>query len=237
MAEGIDHYIRTRLFAGHFDPMTDENWRVLLIDPVTDHIIKVWARAILEAEESVVVAAPEVTHRHLSDVPKLAMREGSSLPVAKAIYFRLPYPSRNGGLERAFIESCDRDGSVEAFCKINEQKHTFARLRYIKEDGLPAFYSPDFFVRAEGANYLVETKAQGQLTSPNVLRKRKAAAAWCDRINQLAPDLRGEVEWHYVLLGEDMFYNWRDKRASIAEMLAFAKLRPVDDRKQTQFAF
>ncbi|WP_204306265.1 hypothetical protein, partial [Stenotrophomonas maltophilia] len=71
----------------------------------------------------------------------------------------------------------------DAFCKINEQKHTFARLRYIKEDGLPAFYSPDFFVRADGAIYLVETKAQGQLSSPNVLRKRRAAVAWCDRIN------------------------------------------------------
>jgi hypothetical protein len=40
---------------------------------------------------------------------------------------------------------------------------------------LPAFYSPDFLVRAAGSIYLVETKAQGQLTSPNVLRKRKAA--------------------------------------------------------------
>ena len=237
MAEGIDHYIQTRLFAGPFDPMTDENWRVLLIDPVTDHIIKVWARAILEAEESVIVAAPEVTHRHLSDVPKLAMREGSSVPVAKAIYFRLPYPSRSGGLEQAFIETCDRDASVDAFCKINEQKHTFARLRYIKEDGLPAFYSPDFFVRAGGANYLVETKAQGQLTSPNVLRKRKAAVSWCDRINQLDAELRGGVEWHYVLLGEDMFYNWRDKGASMADMLGFARLRPVEDRQQGQFTF
>lgn len=237
MAEGIDHYIRARLFAGPFDPMVDENWRVLLIDPVTDHIIKVWARSILEAEESIVVAAPEVTHRRLSDVPKMTMREGASLPVAKAIYFRLPYPSRSGGLERAFIEACDRDGSVDAFCKINEQKHTFARLRYIKEDGLPAFYSPDFFVRSDGAIYLVETKAQGQLTSPNVLRKRKAAVAWCDRVNKLASELRSEADWHYVLLGEDMFYNWRDKGASIAEMLAFARLRPVSDSGQSRFAF
>ena len=237
MAEGIDHFIQTGLFAGPFDPMLDENWRVLLIDPVTDHIIKVWARAILEAEASVIVAAPEVTHRHLSDVPKLAMREGSSVPVAKAIYFRLPYPSRSGGLEQAFIETCDRDASVDAFCKINEQKHTYARLRYIKEDGLPAFYSPDFFVRAGQANYLVETKAQGQLTSPNVLRKRKAAVAWCDRINQLAPEQRSRLEWHYVLLGEDVFYNWRDKGASILELLEFARLRPVEDRQQGQFVF
>ncbi|NWP75132.1 hypothetical protein GY972_23930, partial [Escherichia coli] len=81
-----------------FEPLHDENWRVLLLDPVTEHIIKVWARAILEAEESVIVADAEVAHRRLSEVPKLAMRAGSSLAVDKAIYERLPYPSRNGGL-------------------------------------------------------------------------------------------------------------------------------------------
>jgi hypothetical protein len=36
---------------------------------------------------------------------------------------------------------------VLAFCKISENRHTFARLRYVKDDGLPAFYSPDFLVR------------------------------------------------------------------------------------------
>ncbi|WP_395773278.1 DEAD/DEAH box helicase [Agrobacterium pusense] len=237
MAEGIDTFIRRHLFGQELDPLADENWRVLLIDPVTEHIIKVWARAILEAEDSVIVANAEVAHRRLSEVPKLAMREGSSLAVEKAIYLRLPYPSRNGGLELAFMETCERDASVEAFCKINEQKHTFARLRYIKEDGLPAFYSPDFFVRAGGAIYLVETKAQGQLTSPNVLRKRKAAVAWCDRINALPPEQRSDSDWHYVLLGEDTFYGWRDKGGSIGDLLAYARLRPVEDKGQAKFAF
>jgi len=237
LAEGIDGFIRQHLFRRDFEPLVDENWRVLLLDPVTEHIIKVWARAILEAEESIVVAGAEVAHRRLSEVPKLAMREGSSLAVEKAIYLRLPYPSRNGGLEQTFMETCERDGSVDAFCKINEQKHTFARLRYVKEDGLPAFYSPDFFVRAGGTIYLVETKAQGQLTSPNVLRKRKAAVAWCDRINALAPEERSDAEWHYVLLGEDTFYGWRDKGGSMSDLLAFAKLRPMENKGQSKFAF
>lgn len=237
MAEGIDTYVRNFLFGQTVDPLADENWRVLLIDPVTEHIIKVWARAILEAEDSVIVAEAEVAHRNLSEVAKLAMREGSSLAVEKAIYLRLPYPSRNGGLEQAFMETCERDASVDAFCKINEQKHTFARLRYIKEDGLPAFYSPDFLARAGAAIYLIETKAQGQLTSPNVLRKRKAAVAWCDRINALATEHRSDAEWHYVLLGEDAFYGWRDKGGSMAELFAYAKLRPVENKGQAKFAF
>ena len=237
LAEGMDSYIRQHLFTHDFDPLEDESWRVLLIDPVAEHIIKVWARAILEAEDSAIISDAEVAHRHLSEVPKLAMREGSSLAVNKAIYLRLPYPSRNGGLERAFMETCERDASVDAFCKINEQKHTFARLRYIKEDGLPAFYSPDFFTLTAEHIYLVETKAQSQVTSPNVIRKRKAAVAWCDRINGLPPEQRSGKTWHYVLLGEESFYGWRDKGGSIADLLAYAKLRPVEDRGQGTLAF
>lgn len=199
--------------------------------------MRVWARQLLEAEETTASADAEVTHRLLSEVSKLTMRESSSLPVEKSIYLRLPYPARNGGLERAFMETADRDGSVDAFCKLNEQKHIYTRLRYIKEDGLPAFYYPDFLVRCEDAIYLVETKAQGQVNTPNVKRKKRAAVAWCDRINALSPEQRSNADWHYVLLGEEVFYNWRDKGASLHETLEYAKLRPVDERAQAAFAF
>jgi type III restriction enzyme len=237
LAHGIDSYIRTRLFGRPIDPLADENWRILLVDPVTEHILKVWARQLLEAEESKAFSNAEVTHRRLSEVSKLTVRQSFSVPVNKCIYGRLPYPSRSGGLEQAFIETADRDASVDAFCKINEQKHTFARLRYIKEDGFPSFYSPDFLVRSGASIFLVETKAQGQVNSPNVQRKKRAAVAWCDRINALEPGQRSDAEWHYVLLGEQVFYDWRDRGASILEVLNFAKLRPVDERVQAQFAF
>ncbi len=237
LADGIDTYIRTQLFGQEVDPMADETWRVLLVDPVTEHIMKVWARQLLEAEETTTSSVAEVTHRNLSEVDKLAMRESSSLAVSKCIYQRLSYPTRSGGLERAFIEMADRDGSVDAFCKLNEQKHSFTRLRYIKEDGLPAFYHPDFLVRCGENIYLVETKAQGQTTSPNVKRKKRAAVAWCDKINALSADQRSNADWQYVLVGEDTFYMWRDKGASIQEMLDYAKLRPVDERVQPAFAF
>ena len=51
---------------------------------------------------------------------------------------------------------------------MHEDKHDFVRLRYVKENGLPAFYSPDFLVRTASSIYLVETKAQGQVAHPNV---------------------------------------------------------------------
>jgi type III restriction enzyme len=114
-----------------------------------------------------------------------------------------------------------------AFCKISETRHDFARLRYVKEDGLPAFYSPDFLVRSEAAIDLVETKAQGQVTTPNVQRKLKAATAWCERINALAAEARSDLPWHYVLLGESLFYDWQRKGARLADLLAFARVRPL----------
>jgi type III restriction enzyme len=236
LAAWIDTYIRRRLFAQRFDPLEDENWRLLLVDTIAEHVIKVWAQQLLAASETETPIDEEVTHRHLSEVPRLTMREGSSVLVNKCIYPRLPFPSRNGGLELNFMEMANRDGEVEAFCKINEQKHDFLRLRYIKEDGLPAFYSPDFLVRTGQAVFLVETKAQEQLAHPNVKRKRRAALAWCERINALDAADRMECEWHYALVGESLFYEWRNKGATLPEMLDFARLRGADYLVQQRLA-
>jgi type III restriction enzyme len=228
LAKLVDDYIKNKLFDQPFNPLEDENWRILLIDLVAGHIIREVGNKVMEAEDTSVLADDEVVHRHLSEVPKIPMRESSSIAVNKCIYERLPYPSRSGGLEQAFIETADRDASVIAFCKVHEQKHSFLRLRYIKEDGVPAFYSPDFLVLTDTAVYLVETKSDDATNNLNVRRKQKAAQAWCDRINQLKPSDRMDVEWHYALLSESFFYDWRDKGASMETMLEYAKIRPVD---------
>jgi type III restriction enzyme len=229
LAGWIDGYIRTRLFGATFAPLDDENWRLLLNDAVTAHIIKVVAQELLRTEHTDTSDEGEVVYRRLSEVPRLTMRESASLAVSKCIYPRLPYPSRSGLLERGFMEMADRDGTVEAFCKVHEHKHDFVRLRYVKEDGLPAFYSPDFLVRTDTNVFLVETKAQGQVSHPNVKRKRTAAVAWCDRINSLSEEQRSHRQWQYVLLGEDVFYQWRDRGALMKALLEYARLRPADE--------
>lgn len=230
----IDDYVWTQLFAGTFNPLEDENWRLLLLQPVVDHITKVFAVGLLESEEKHTTGQTEVHLRHLSEVPKIMVRESASLEVSKCIYTRLGWPSRNGGLERAFIHWAQADTQVLAFCKISENRHTFARLRYVKDDGLPAFYSPDFLVRTAGAVYLVETKGQEQTIHPNVQRKLKAALAWCERINNLTEEQRGGPPWHYVLLGEAAVYEWQTKKARLAELLDFARLRPLGEASLQQ---
>ena len=226
LAGWLDDYIWTQLFDAAFNPLDDENWRLLLLQPVVDHITKVFAVALLESEQKHVTGQTEVLLRHLSEVPRLMMRESHSVEVSKCIYTRLAWPAHSGGLERAFIHWAQADTQTLAFCKISENRHTFARLRYVKDDGLPAFYSPDFLVRTEGAIYLVETKAQQQTIHPNVQRKLKAAMAWCERINGLPAEQRGGLPWHYVLLAENVLLEWQAKGARLAELLDYARLRP-----------
>ena len=234
----IDDYIWTQLFAGSFNPLGQdehgENWRLLLLTPVVAHITKVFAVGLLESEAKHTTGQTDVHLRHLSEVPKLMVRESASVAVSKCIYTRLGWPSRNGGLEKTFIHWAQADTQVLAFCKISENRHTFARLRYVKDDGLPAFYSPDFLVRTAEAVYLVETKGQEQTIHPNVRRKLKAALAWCERINHLTEEQRGGPPWHYVLLGESVVYEWQEKGARLAELLDYAKLRPLGEASLQQ---
>ena len=227
----LDDYIWTQLFGAGFNPLAEdgssENWRLLLLQPVVDHITKVFAVALLESEEQHTTGQTEVLGRWLSETPRLMVREAHSVEVSKCIYTRLGWPARNGGLERTFIHWAQADTQVLAFCKISETRHPFARLRYVKDDGLAAFYSPDFLVRTANAICLVETKAQQQTNHPNVQRKRKAAVAWCERINQLPPEHRQGLPWHYVLLAEDVVHEWQGKGAHLAQLLDFARLRPL----------
>ena len=226
----LDDYIWLYLFNQEFNPTgsTDkgDNWRVLLLQPVLEHIVRVFSVALLESEEQHQTGQTDVRYRKLSEVPKLQMRESLAIPVSKCIYTHQSYPAQSGGLEKAFIYWAQADSRVQAFCKIHEQRHDFARLRYVKEDGLPAFYSPDFLLRSDSSVYLVETKAQAQTTHPNVQRKLKAAAAWVARINALEPDLRDGKTWHYVLLGEVAFYDWQSKNSTLVELLDYARIRP-----------
>lgn len=223
----LDDYIWTQLFGAAFNPLEGENWRVLLLQSVLDHITKVFAVALLESEQKHITGQTEVHLRHLSEVPRLLVRESHSVEVSKCIYTRLAWPAHSGGLERTLIHWAQADTSVLAFCKLSENRHTFTRLRYVKDDGLPAFYAPDFLVRTAQAIYLVETKATEQVMNPNVQRKCKAATAWCERINELPPADRANLPWHYVLLAENLVHEWQSQGERLAKLLDYARLRPL----------
>ncbi len=225
LAGWVDEFIRRRLFGGEFDPQENESWRLLKLDPVANHIIREFGRKLPELTSTETTAPMEVMPRKLSEVARLNVREAFSLVTPKCIYERLPFPSKSGGLERAFLETANADGTVEAFCKVNEQKHLFMRLRYVKESGLPGFYSSDFLVRTKTGIYLTETKAQNMLAQPDVVRKQRAALAWSERVNRLPAEQRGGREWSYCLLGEALFHSFREKGATMEEILQFSRVR------------
>ncbi|MBZ9540226.1 DEAD/DEAH box helicase family protein [Modicisalibacter tunisiensis] len=234
LAGWIESYIEDQLFGEPFEPLVDENWRLLLLQPVLDHITRIFALALIEAEQTQSSGTLDVKHRYLSEVPRLMMREKHSQAVNKCIYERQGWSARHGGLEHSFIQWASSDASVAAFCKINENRHTFARLRYVRQDGLPAFYCPDFLVRTQDAIYLVETKAQKDVNHPDVRRKLKATQTWCERINALPAENRQTLPWFYVLLGESVFYEWKSKGASLDELLRFAKEQPIESAITSQ---
>ncbi len=226
IAKAIDLFIRKRLFGEAFNPFEDNNWRVLLLAQagIVEHIIKEISKSIYELQNSVDVSEAIVIKRYFSEVPKLRMREKYCLDLEKTIYEKLAYPSNKGLLEKAFMEFCDADSEVVSFIKINEHYHDFAKISYIRKDGMLASYSPDFVVRTRDKVYIVETKAQDRLSEENVKLKKIATVDWIARINSLKEEDRMYAEWQYVLLGENTFYALRDKGASVKEILDYSKV-------------
>ena len=224
IAQLADTYIRYRLFNQPFNPLEDNNWRILLFSDVFRHIMININRAIYEMQNEIEVKNAETIEYYFSEVKELKMRENFSIDVSKSIYEKLPYPSNKGGFEKNFMEFIDCDSEVDAFIKIIETKHTFAGIPYIREDGLLAHYYPDFMVKFADDIYIVETKAQKDLNNKNVQQKMLSAINFVNTINELPPEKRDNRKWHYVLLGENTFYGLSEKGASAKEILEYAKM-------------
>lgn len=229
----LDSYIRHRLFGQEFDPLTEENWRVLLLDDVAHSIAGTFATKLYETQENQVVASAEVQYRSLSEIATIPVRSSTAEDVNKCIYPKLPIPSHGGGLERRFIRWADKDSGIEALAKVHEYRHDFLRRPYLKTDGMPAQYSPDFLIRTQHTVYVVETKAQSALSDENVQRKQKAALAWCEQINELPEEERDGRDWAYVLLGETIVNEWHKKNATVTDLLEYAKLRKTETSRRT----
>ncbi len=226
IARLVDNYIRTKLFGEKFDPLENNNWKILLITEakILQHIIKNISKKVYNLQKNINVEEAKIIKKYFSEISELKIRESYALSVAKTIYEKIPFPSNKGGFERAFIESIDSDSKVERFMKVNEYYHAFANILYIREDGQLAHYFPDFIVKIGKNIYLVETKAESNLSNQNVLQKRLATIDWTEKVNQLKLKDRMDCTWHYVLLGEKTFYGMEEKGASTQEILDYTKM-------------
>ncbi|BBL63612.1 type I restriction enzyme EcoKI subunit R [Methanosarcina mazei TMA] len=223
IAQLADRYIRYKLFNQEFDPLIDNNWKVLLLTEsrITEHIIRNISTSIYDLQNKLDVNEAKIVKRQFSEVTEIKGRERYCIEVSKSIYPKVPFPSNKGGFERAFIEFIDRDAKVEKFVKINEYAHNFASILYIREDGLLSHYFPDFIVKVNNIIYLVETKAERDVNNPNVKLKQISTVDWINKINELNEENRMSCTWKYVLLGEKTFYSMSDKGATTSEILEY----------------
>ena len=224
IAQLTDEYIRQKLFGKNFDPLKDNNWRVLLLteSKIIQHIVKNVAKTIYDLQNNIKVSEANIEKRYFSELGEIKIRETYSINVAKTIYSRIAYPSNKGGFEKSFIEFIDSDSKVNAFMKINEHYHDFSTVIYIREDGLLAHYHPDFMVKINDKIFIVETKAEKDLENQNVQSKRLATVDWIEKINELNPEDRMNCVWTYVLLGEKTFYGMSEKGADTEEIMNYA---------------
>lgn len=222
----VDVYIRTRLFNQPFNPFNGNDWKILLSKNaiVTQHIIKVMSVAIHEMQENVMSNEAVVENIWFSSVKTLRMRERFSLELQKVIYERLAYPSSKGRLEKEFMEFLDRDSDVQSFLKINESQHGFAKVFYIREDGLLASYHPDFIVKTAEAITIVETKGDDKANDANVRRKQMSILDWCKKINRLPSEMRMNRDWRYILLKETDFYTWSGNGATFNDIARLSQV-------------
>src|SRR3989344_3159073 len=205
IARLIDEYIRHRLFSREFDPLEGNNWKVLLLarGDLIKHVVRNVSQSIYDLQNRLKVTDATIIERKFSEVKEMKIRDSCSLVVAKTLYSRVAYPSNKGGFEQAFIRFIDADSKVKAFVKINQYYHDFASVIYVREDGQLAHYFPDFIVRIADGVYLVETKAEGDVSNVNVKQKRIATLDWVAKVNEIRPEQRMKCVWHYVLLGQN----------------------------------
>ena len=222
----IDDYIRNKLFNQQFNPMEGNNWRVLMIAKVgiVQHILKQVSKSIYELQNNVEVENAEIIKRYFAEVQSLKMRDNFSLDITKSIYEKTAYPSNKGEFEKQFLLFADSDSEVERLLKINENYHLFASLRYIRTDGMLSSYYPDFMVKIDKDIYMVETKAQKDVSQENVIQKQKGALDWIKKTNELLPEDRMNAIWHYSILDDSTFYRMKENGASTKDTLDYCQL-------------
>lgn len=226
LVKAIDKYIRTELFGEPFNPTENNNWRVLMIARVDilRHLLNEFSQLIYDMQNSISVEDAVVIKNYFSQVDKIKMRENFSLDISKSPYEKTSYPSNKGEFEKDFMLFADKDADVEKLIKIKENYHNFAHLKYIRTDGLLSAYFPDFILKINNNVYLVETKAQKDVSQENVKQKQKGALDWCKKVNELKPDDRMNAVWNYSILDDATFYAMSNQGVSTQELLDYCKI-------------
>jgi len=207
IAQLIDDYVSEYCFGESIDFTKPENYSVLNYILVYDHIVQTIHKAIVKLMEGYKYETKGIWGK-LSEVPRLMIRESKSVYSEKSIYPRIGYQIKGGGFERDFmLKILNPSSEVLSYSKL-ERRHRL-KITYRDHTGILRNYEVDFIVKTKDKMYLVETKADKDIGSPNVAVKVRAAMAWCEQGSTITPpaEYKQPQMWEYLLLSESLFKN------------------------------
>jgi type III restriction enzyme len=112
---------------------------------------------------------------------------------SKCLY---PFTKFDSDTERRFSVILEQD-SLKWFKPAKGQFQIFYRI------GNEIFeYVPDFAAETNDTVYMIETKAENQINSPEVQSKKKAAEAWCGYASEHNARNKGKP-WKYLLISHE----------------------------------
>ncbi|MCE5339560.1 MAG: DEAD/DEAH box helicase family protein [Planctomycetaceae bacterium] len=203
----VDEYVSNYCFNQQIDFTKQENYCVLNYPDVFDHIISTIRQEIINLVKDFKYETKGVWGK-LSDVPRIMVRESKSVETDKSIYPRIGYQPKGGGFERDFmLKVLNASSEVKAFVKL-DRRHNL-KIQYRDESGILRKYEIDFVIETVEKMYLLETKADKDISSPNTAVKAKAAVAWCNQASNVLPikEYNQPQQWEYLLLSESLFRN------------------------------
>ncbi len=205
IAEMIDDYVSEYCFGETIDFTKPENYCVLNYTLVFDFVVQAVHQTIVKLVQGYKYEVKGVWAK-LSEVPRILVRESKSVETDKSIYPKIGYQIKGGGFERDFMaEVLNNSADVLSYSKL-DRRHRL-KITYRDETGILRNYEVDFAIRTAEKNYLVETKADRDIESPNVAVKARAAVAWCEQASTVKPpqELIQPQEWEYLIISEGLF--------------------------------
>jgi type III restriction enzyme len=221
IAELIDDYVSEYCFGETIDFTKPQNYCVLNYTLVFDFVVQAVHQTIVKLVQGYKYEVKGVWAK-LSEVPRILVRESKSVETDKSIYPRIGYQIKGGGFERDFMaEVLNNSADVLSYSKL-DRRHRL-KITYRDETGILRNYEVDFAVRTAEKNYLVETKADKDIESPNVAVKARAAVAWCEQASTVKPpqELSQPQEWEYLIISEGLF--GRNRGLSFEALVPFCR--------------
>ncbi|MBI2135443.1 hypothetical protein HYU06_00035 [Candidatus Woesearchaeota archaeon] len=97
-----DDYIKQKLFGTDFDPLANNNWKILILtqEKIISYIVKNISQVIYDLQNKLEVIDAKIVKKYFSEIKEIKIRETYAIDVAKTIYPKIAFPSNKGDLKK-----------------------------------------------------------------------------------------------------------------------------------------